>query len=175
MRLSTKNRYTLLYYSCSSIGFVWYKKFLWAHPNHGHPGSTPPKGSICFWAIILKFGSCFPLHLALMMAAPYLSPLPCPQLQPFPSWFLFFSSLDPSARDYFTTKLWSSPGQHWVANASKQCWKQCNIQYQNNVECQLLTEHKALIRLITPYYTWGQYYIESIFRKIEIFFTFWLY
>ncbi len=97
------------------------------------------------------------------------SPLPRPQFQPFPTWFLFFSSLDPSARDYFTTKLWSNPGQHQVAHVSKQCCKQCHIQYQNNIEHQLWTEHKALTRLITPYYTWGQYYIESFFRKIEIF------
>jgi hypothetical protein len=40
-------------------------------------------------------------------------PRPCPQPRPL----LLLSSLDHSARDYFTIVLWNSPGQHRVAHA----------------------------------------------------------
>jgi hypothetical protein len=39
--------------------------FFWAHSNPWRTGSTPPKESICFLAIMLKFGTFFSFHLAL--------------------------------------------------------------------------------------------------------------
>jgi hypothetical protein len=91
--------------------------FLGANPHPGPAGSTPPKWGICFWAIILKFGRCFSFHLSLMICW-WPHPRPCPWPCPRPRPLFLLSSIDHSARDYFTIVLWNSPGQRRVAHAS---------------------------------------------------------
>ncbi len=50
-------------------------------------------------------------------ATPNVDPRPRPQPHPWPRPLLLLSSLDRSARDYFTIVLWNSPGQRRVAHA----------------------------------------------------------
>ncbi len=88
--------------------------FLGAHSNLKPTESIPPKGGVWFWAILLKFGRWSLIHLALMVGW-----LPHPWPSPRHYKFFLLDSLDQSARDHFVTKLRNSPGQHWVAHASK--------------------------------------------------------
>ncbi len=72
----------------------------------------------------LKFGVGSPFHpgsAPSQGATPNVDPRPRhqprPQTRPLPRPLLLFSSLDQSARDYFTIVLWNSPGQRRVAQA----------------------------------------------------------
>ncbi len=67
-----------------------------------------------------KFGVGSSFHLGSAPsqgATQKVGPLPCPHPRPRPRPLLLLSSLDQSARDYFTIVLWNSPGLRRVAHA----------------------------------------------------------